>query len=1117
MDETLRVKIVADTTQVNSSFKQLNKETQGFQAGANAASDAVGQLNKTLSSLGFKTLPLTNLIRSFTDLKKSVKDTGKQVEASLGKEAAKAAENLVNGVGKIPDVFHDVVNSLEELRGSRIRSDVAASNLDLLKNSFNELGKSASEDVKKIGFAFNQIPYHQISRKIKRLNKAWEKEKPLAYRHAVKDLYNSFYNLTTNSTRLQRALDGIKAKLNPLFEQHTLGNRLVTIFKDLNAGARKFNKTIGETFKFLVNLTQKVLTGGLIAGIAGILLAIKNAFSVSKLGDDIDKTSQKVGMGTTAFQKWSYILERCNIDVSTLQTAVRQLTAASMGDKASYFKALGIDPNGKSQQQLFEETITALQNVSDSTQRAKLAYQLFGRASAEIMPLLNITAAEVARLSYQYDLLGATMDGRVVRASVNMRDALTDLKAAFQGLKNTLAQAIMPVLTHIIVRLTVFIAKVNMILQTLFGIEIEYAAVEQSTAQTTHNVEKTVTAVKKLKTLISGFDELNIFPSQDNPNGDIGGLADELGEIASDITPTIGEILPPEAIAELENFRDNILPGIIEKLEKWKEAWNELKEAWKTGDFGEVIKTLLDVTGLDENPFVKKLMEFAEGAKEWWDEHVGGKMLGWEPIDWDSLFNPEDLWDFLGIEIDENSIFDKIVKFFEKVQEWDNVDLFGWELPTSLQDFLGFTEDWHIDWDNILGLDFDFEGSPVGRLVNWWKEDALPVLNTNPFEWLDEQLGIGEWWEENIASITWDDIFADIRADYEDSDLKGIVDDISNWNIWKGSWWSDKFTAIKEAPGKAWSSIKQWWNNNVSSKFTSAFWQGKFQTAAIGLTGVNIPAKVTAVWGTITTWWNTNVKPKFTAEYWKTKFNSIKDGLGNSPILTKAKDTWTSVKNWWDTNIAAKFKMDYWKTKFNTIKDGLGYSSVLTSMKDKWRDVKSWWSDNVASKFTWTYWRDKFNSIKTGLSNVSLVQVAKNIINGLISTIENGLNRMIDKINSSGVIEALKKIGVNISLNRIYIPRLAKGGVIDSPTMAMMGEYPGAKSNPEIVTPENKLTEIFENSNSDIVNVLVQGFRQIIEAIDEKDTSITIGDTTIAKSAARGNNQYRLQTGTSLF
>ena len=186
-------------------------------------------------------------------------------------------------------------------------------------------------------------------------------------------------------------------------------------------------------------------------------------------------------------------------------------------------------------------------------------------------------------------------------------------------------------------------------------------------------------------------------------------------------------------------------------------------------------------------------------------------------------------------------------------------------------------------------------------------------------------------------------------------------------------------------------------------------------------------------------------------------------------------------------------------------------------MREKWAEVKSWWDKNVSSKFTWTYWRDKFNSIKSGLANVSLVQAAKNMINGLINTLESGLNSIIDRLNGSGILSALRSVGVNVWLNRVYIPRLAKGGIIDSPTVAMMGEYPGAKQNPEIVTPENKLTQIFENSNEDIVNVLVQGFRQIVTAIENNQTEVKLDGKSLLKSVSNANNEYRLQTGKGLI
>jgi hypothetical protein len=36
----------------------------------------------------------------------------------------------------------------------------------------------------------------------------------------------------------------------------------------------------------------------------------------------------------------------------------------------------------------------------------------------------------------------------------------------------------------------------------------------------------------------------------------------------------------------------------------------------------------------------------------------------------------------------------------------------------------------------------------------------------------------------------------------------------------------------------------------------------------------------------------------------------------------------------------------------------------------------------------------------------------------------------------------------------------ADGGIISGPTLGLMGEYPGARSNPEVVAPLNKLKDM---------------------------------------------------------
>jgi hypothetical protein len=45
------------------------------------------------------------------------------------------------------------------------------------------------------------------------------------------------------------------------------------------------------------------------------------------------------------------------------------------------------------------------------------------------------------------------------------------------------------------------------------------------------------------------------------------------------------------------------------------------------------------------------------------------------------------------------------------------------------------------------------------------------------------------------------------------------------------------------------------------------------------------------------------------------------------------------------------------------------------------------------------------------------------------------------------------------------VPR-AKGGIFSGPSAALVGEYPGAKNNPEVIAPLDKLKSLMVNTDS---------------------------------------------------
>ena len=204
------------------------------------------------------------------------------------------------------------------------------------------------------------------------------------------------------------------------------------------------------------------------------------------------------------------------------------------------------------------------------------------------------------------------------------------------------------------------------------------------------------------------------------------------------------------------------------------------------------------------------------------------------------------------------------------------------------------------------------------------------------------------------------------------------------------------------------------------------------------------------------------------------------------------------------------------KQKWDDIKSTISerWNEIATNISEKWNEIK----EKIA-----TGWENLKIKFKEGVDNIKewfngIPAAMRNAINSLITWVETGINNIINKINNSGVMTLINRAtGWGLAINSIYIPRLANGGIASSPTLAMIGEYSGASHNPEIVAPQSVMRETIDAANAELASVYAQIGRQIIQAIEQKELEVSIGDTTIAKSAARGNRQYQLATGVSLF
>lgn len=131
---------------------------------------------------------------------------------------------------------------------------------------------------------------------------------------------------------------------------------------------------------------------------------------------------------------------------------------------------------------------------------------------------------------------------------------------------------------------------------------------------------------------------------------------------------------------------------------------------------------------------------------------------------------------------------------------------------------------------------------------------------------------------------------------------------------------------------------------------------------------------------------------------------------------------------------------------------------------DAWSAITRAFS-GVASFFSgiWQTITGVFTTIGTSIAN-AISGAVKSGINGVISLIENTINSAIGLINGAiGLINKIPKVNIS-KITPLSLPRLAKGGIVDSATIAMIGEG----SSSEAVIPLDELWKRLDKMTASI-------------------------------------------------
>ncbi len=208
---------------------------------------------------------------------------------------------------------------------------------------------------------------------------------------------------------------------------------------------------------------------------------------------------------------------------------------------------------------------------------------------------------------------------------------------------------------------------------------------------------------------------------------------------------------------------------------------------------------------------------------------------------------------------------------------------------------------------------------------------------------------------------------------------------------------------------------------------------------------------IKGIWEKVANWIDEKVVQPM-VKFFQNLWDKIKEIFGNVKewFVEKFQLAWEGIKQVFSV-FADYFKMQWENVKliFSVVKD------VLTgNFSDAWEGIKKIFG-NFASFFSglWDKIKNTFSALGSKIGD-AIGGSVKAGINKVITWIENTINKAIGLINGAiGLINKLPGVSVG-KLSKLSLPRLAKGGVVDSATIAMIGEQ-----GKEAVVPLENNTE----------------------------------------------------------
>ena len=1020
-------------------------------------------------------------------------DSEPQTATYVATIAEKENRGLFKDASRFAKYEADTTKAIDKLK-NKIKS---------LKTSFKDLFSSQK------GWAFQIKQWNTLKKAIEENGKAMATL--MAYKEAFEKGTPKKKGLP-RTFAFKRPLGGAEVDVGNLADvQHEM--KLITDstalltkrFNTMFSGVKKFAATLKVTIKLLGTIFAVLLP------IIALATGIKWSKEMAQINDAINDNAEKANMSTKQYQKWAFVMQMAGSDASALRGQIGQLNqrlkGADSGSESaiSGFNRLGIsvyDVNGefRDSTELFEEAITKLQKIDNTTTRAAIAAQIFGRNASELNGVLNLSSADMDKLIRAQNALGLAATSNAIKLAGAYNDAKDVLTATMNALKTTISEGILPMLTKLIQAIIKAVAYINIFIRTIFGLSLDNDEEMSGATNSVNNYADSLAGAtkqaEKLKRTLFGFDELNVLTSPDdaNANSSLGidmedfNISDKMSDFS---------FLSDEDLEKIDAFRQKMqeLQGMIQMITAIALILAGLYLVIHSFFGGGIISLVLGLTALG--------LGIAVG--------MSGEE-GQTPFD---------------------KLQKAIASFFEAIQ--GNI----LQIVTILAGLAAVIFGFLRGSPALIGIGIamvavgalsltDAEGVSLFDKIKMLIANNIDVIKQNAMQIAMILIG--------LASVVMGVISGNIPFIVLGAALIGIgtlsLQDESGNNIFQGV-----IDAINNFILEYQGLIV-----GLSGFIGLICLIVGFLWANIGLIIAGVAGLGLAIYaGSVEDSQGKSLFDKVieAANNFILEYQAIIAGVtafiglvlvvlgcfGNIPLLLIGLGM---------LGIAAGIA---------SMEDENGnslFDKINEKIKGKWEELKAWFNSTVAQVFTAQFWLNLLQQIIDAFNQFfeNLKQKVADFCSGLISKIADTVRSVIQSIRdafkseeksqrenitrsgrgSNSNKKSMARVrAVSQEFSNLSIPKLASGGVITRPTVVQVGEYQGAGSgNPEIVSPQSIMRDTMENANLGVINAIYAIGNQISKTVEDKDSNVYMDGDIITRKITKKQKEQSRYNSTSM-